>query len=216
MDTGPHLLEITPPRRDGGPPAKLAMSVMLFPQLFILGLLVVLAVSIPVARVFLGVWVLWYLFVGVMLVRIRQRQRRGVTQTPTLWLTSDSLGFTNGRGITVSCPRTTVASAVRIFATVNRRTRDLLVFRDETDKAILSAPLGVWRPEDVDGITDALGIEPAGRKFVDSAAELDTALHGTAPQPSTLGASRRQRWIVVLAIYVVVIVVLVVGLVVER
>jgi hypothetical protein len=58
MDAAPHLLEITPPRREGGPPAKLAMGVMLFPQLFILALLVVLAVCAPVARFFLGVWVL--------------------------------------------------------------------------------------------------------------------------------------------------------------
>jgi hypothetical protein len=98
---------------------------------------------------------------------------------------------------------------------VNRQTRDLLVFRDDTERSVLTAPLGVWRPEDVDGVTDALGIEPAGRKFVNSAAELATALPG-APPPSTHGMSRRQRWMVVLAIYVFVIVVLVIGLVVER
>jgi hypothetical protein len=215
MDAAPHLLEITPPRHQGGPPTKLALSVMLFPQLCILALLVVLAVHLAVARIFLGVWVLYYVFIGVMLVRIRRRQRRGVTQAPTLWVTSDSLGFTNARGVTVSCRRSAVASAVRIFATVNRQTRDLLVFRDDTDKAILSAPLGVWRPEDVDGITDALGIEPAGHKFVNSAAELEAAAHG-APQSSNHRVSRRQRWMVLLAIYVVVIVVLVVGLVVQR
>jgi hypothetical protein len=215
MDASPHLLEITPPRRDGGQPAKLAIGVILFRQLFILALLVVLAVYIPIGRVFLGVWVLGYVFFGVLVLRIRHRQRDGVTQKPTLWLTSDSLGFTNARGITVSCARTTVTSAVRVFATVNRQTTDLLVFRDDTEKAVLTAPLGVWRPEDVDGITDALGIEPAGRKFVNSAAELETAVSGT-PQPSTLGVSRKQRWIVLLAIYVIVIVVLVVGLVVQR
>src|ERR1700689_4629692 len=31
MDAAPHLLEITPPSREGGPPVKLALGVMLFP-----------------------------------------------------------------------------------------------------------------------------------------------------------------------------------------
>ena len=135
MDATPRLLEITPPRREGGPPARLAIGEMLFPHLLILAVLVLLAVYLPFARIFLGVWVLWYAFVGVMLARTIRRRRRGVTQTPTLWLTSDSLGFTSVRGVTISCPRTTVASALRIFATVNRQTRDLLVFRDDNDNA---------------------------------------------------------------------------------
>jgi len=108
-----------------------------------------------------------------------------------------------------------VASALRIFATVNRQTRDLLVFRDDTDKAVLSTPLSVWRPEDVDRVTEALGIQPAGRKFVNSASELEMAAHG-APQPPTFALPRRHRWIVVLTIYVLVIVVVVVILVTQR
>ena len=215
MDATPRLLEITPPRREGGPPASLAIGVMLFPHLLILAVLVLLAVYLPFARIVLGVWVLWYAFVGVMLARTIRRRRRGVTQTPTLWLTSDSLGFTSVRGVTISCPRTTVASALRIFATVNRQTRDLLVFRDDSDNAVLSTPLGVWRPEDVDRLTEALVIQPAGRKFVNSASELETAAHG-APLPPTFAVPRRHRWIVVLAIYILVIVVVVVLLVTQR
>jgi len=92
---------------------------------------------------------------------------------------------------------------------VNRQTRDLLVFRDDTDKAVLSTPLSVWRPEDVDRVTEALGIQPAGRRFVNSASELEMAAHG-APQPPTFALPRRHRWIVVLTIYVLVIVVVVV------
>ena len=215
MDASPHLLEITPPGREGGPPAKLAMGVMLFPQLFILALLVVLAVYVPFARIFLGVWVVWYAIVGVILVRVLRRRQRGITQSPMLWLTSDSLGFTESRGITVSCPRTTVASALRIFATMNRQIRDLLVFRDDRDNAVLSTPLGVWRPEDVDKVTEALGIQPAGRRFVNSAAELETTARG-APQVPTLAVPRRHRWIVVLTIYILVIAVVVVILVTQR
>jgi hypothetical protein len=215
MDAAPRLLEITPPRREGGPPAKLAIGVMLFPQLLILAVLVLLAVYLPFARFLLSVWVLWYAFVGVMLARTIRRRRRGDTQTPTLWLTSDSLGFTSARGVTVACPRTIVASALRIFATVNRQTRDLLVFRDANDNAVLSTPLGVWRPEDVDRVTEALCIQPAGRKFVNSASELETAAHG-APLPLTFAVPRKHRWIVVLAIYILVIVVVVVLLVVQR
>jgi len=60
------------------------MGVMLFPQLFILALLVLLAVYVPVARVFLGVWVLSYAIVGVMVFRTLRRRRSGVTQTPHL------------------------------------------------------------------------------------------------------------------------------------
>jgi hypothetical protein len=157
---------------------------MLFPQLLILAVLVLLAVYLPLARFFLGVWVLWYAFVGVIMVRAVRRRRRGVTQTPTLWLTSDSLGFTSRCGAPVSCPRAIVASALRIFATVNRQTRDLLVFRDDGDNVVLSTPLGVWRPEDVDSVTETLGIQPAGRRFVNSATELETAAHG-APLPAT-------------------------------
>ncbi len=59
----PRLLEITPPRREGGPPASLAIGVMLSPQLLILAVLVLLAVYLPIARIFLGVWVLWYAFI---------------------------------------------------------------------------------------------------------------------------------------------------------
>jgi hypothetical protein len=83
------------------------------------------------------------------------------------------------------------------------------------DNAILSTPLGVWRPEDVDSVTEALGIQPAHRKFVNSASELETAAHG-APQPPTFVMPRRHRWIVVLAIYVLVILVVVVILVTQR
>jgi hypothetical protein len=104
---------------------------------------------------------------------------------------------------------------LRIFATVNRQTRDLLVFRDDSDNAVLSTPLGVWRPEDVDRLTEALGIQPAGRKFVNSESELETAAHG-APSPPTFAVPRRRRWIVVLAIYILVIVVVVVLLVTQR
>ncbi len=215
MDAAPHLLEITPPHREGGPEGKLALGVVLFPQLFILALLVVLAVYLPVARVFLGVWVLWYVFIGVILVRTQRRRKRGVRHTPTLWLTDDSVGFTNTSGIVVSCPRTAVVSALRVFATINRQNSDLLVFRDATDNAVLTAPLGVWRPEDVDGITEALGIDPAGRKFVNSASELETAAHGAQQLPA-LGLSRRHRSIVVLSIYIVVVVVVVVALLVQR
>ena len=215
MDATPRLLEIAPPRREGGPPAKLAIGVMLFPHLLILAVLVLLAVYLPFARIFLGVWVLWYAFVGVMLARTIRRRRRGVTQTPTLWLTSDSLGFTSVRGVTISCPRNTVASALRVFATVNRQTRDLLVFRDDRDNAVLSTPLGAWRPEDVDKLTEALGIQPAGRKFVNSASELETAAHG-APPPPTFAVPRRHRWIVVLAIYILVIAVVVFLLLTQR
>jgi hypothetical protein len=215
MDATPRLLEITPPRREGGPPAKLAIGVMLFPHVLILAVLVLLAVYLPFARIFLGVWVLWYALVGVMLARALRRRRRGVTHTPTLWVTSDSLGFTSVRGVTVSCPRTIVASALRVFATVNRQTRDLLVFRDGSDNAVLCTPLGVWLPEDIDRVTEALGIQPAGRKFVNSASELETAAHG-APLPPTFAAPRRHRWIVVLAIYVLVIAVVVVLLVTQR
>ena len=215
MDAAPRLLEIAPPRREGGPPAKLAIGVMLFPQLLMLAVLVLLAVYLPFARLVLGVWVLWYAFVGVILARTLRRRRQGVTQTPTLWLTSDSLGFTNGRGTTVSCPRTIVASALRVFATVNRQTRDLLVFRDGSDNAVLSAPLGVWRPEDVDRVTEALGIQPAGRTIFNSNSELETVAHG-APLPATFAIPRKQRWIVVLAIYIIAIVVVVALLVTQR
>jgi hypothetical protein len=215
METTPHLLEITPPHREGSSPAKLAIGVTLFPQLFLLVVLVLLAVYVPYARIIVALWALWYAIVGVIVVRTLRRRRRGVAQTPTLWLSSDSLGFTSGRGVTVSCSRTVVASALRIFATVNRQARDFLVFRDSSDNAVLSTPLGVWRPEDVDRLTEALGIQPAGRKFVNSASELETAAHGV-PQPRTFAVPRRQRWIVVLAIYVLVIVVVVVLLVAQR
>ena len=215
MDATPRLLEISPPHREGGPPVKLAIGVMLFPHLLILAVIVLLAVYLPFARIFLGVWVLWYAFVGVMLARTIRRRRRGVTQTPTLWLTSDSLGFTSVHGVTISCPRTTVASALRVFATVNRQTRDLLVFRDDNDSAVLSTPLGVWRPEDVDRVTEALGIQPAGRKFVNSASELETVARG-APLPPTFAVPRRYRWIVVLAIYILVIAVVVFLLLTQR
>jgi hypothetical protein len=215
MDATSHLLEITPPRREGGPPAKLAIGVTLFPQLFLLAVLVLLAVYFPFARFILAVWVLWYAIVDVMVVRTLRRRRRGVAQTPTIWLTSDSLGFTSGRGVTVSCPRTVVASALRIFATVSGQTRDLLVFRDDEDNVVLSTPLGAWRPEDVDRVTEALGIEPAHRKFVNSASELEAAAHGT-PQPPTFAVPRRHRWIVVLTIYVLVIVVVVLILATKR
>ena len=178
MDVTPRLLEITPPRREGGPPASLAIGVMLFPHLLMLAVLVLLAVYLPFARIVLGVWVLWYASFGIFVARTLRRRRRGITQSPTLWLTSDSLGFTNRSGVTVSCPRSIVVSALRIFATVNRKTQDLLVFRDDNDNVVLSAPLGVWRPEDVDSITDALGIEPAGHKFVNSPSELETTAHG--------------------------------------
>lgn len=215
MDAAPHLLEITPLHRDGGQPAKLALGVMLLPQLFILGLLVLLSVYLPFARFVLGVWALWYVIVGVILVRTVRRRRQGVTQPPTLWLTSDSLGFTNSRGITVSCPRAIVASALRIFATMNRRTRDLLVFRDATDKAVLSTPLGVWRPEDIDKVTEALGIQPAARKFVNSPAELETVAHGV-PLPTTFTAPRGRHLPVVLALYVLVIVLVIFVVVLAR
>jgi hypothetical protein len=215
MDVTPRILEITPPRREGGPPASLAISVMLFPHLLMLAVLVLLAVYLPFARIVLGVFVLWYAFIGVLVARTIRRRRRGITQTPTLWLTSDSLGFTNRSGLTVSCPRSIVVSALRIFATVNRNTRDLLVFRDHDDNVVLSTPLGVWRPEDVDRVMEALGIQSAGHKFVNSASELETTAHG-APLPATSAVPRKQRWIVVLAIYIVVIVVVVVLLVTQR
>ncbi len=215
MDLTPRLLEITPPRRESGPPAGLAIGVMLFPHLLMLAVLVLLALYLPFARIVLGVWVSWYAGFGVFLARTVRRQRRGVTQTPTLWVTSDSVGFTNRSGVTVSCPRDVVASALRIFATVNRKTQDLLVFRDQNDNAVLSAPLGVWRPEDVDKVTEALGIEPAGHKFVNSASELETTARG-APLPATFAVPRKQRWIVVLVIYIVVIVVMIVYLVTQR
>ena len=137
------------------------------PPLFLTALLVVLAVYIPPARFILAVWVVWYVIIGVVVVRTLRRRRHGVLQTPTLWLTADNLGFTSSRGVTVSCPRTVVTSALRVFATVSGGTRDLLVFRDAEDNAVLSAPLGVWRPEDIDRVTDALGIQPAHRTFVD-------------------------------------------------
>lgn len=214
MDAAPHLLEITPPSREGGPPVKLALGVMLFPQLCVLVLLVVLSVYVPFARVVLGLWVLWYVIVGVIMVRAFRRRRRGVIQTPTLWLTSDSLGFTNRNGITVSCPRSAVTSAVRIFATVKRQSRDLLVFRDSNDNSLLSTPLG-WRPEDVDKVTESLGIEPAGRKFVNSAAELETAAHGAPQPPPTFALPRRMRGFVV-AIYVLALLVFLVILLTQR
>jgi|GEM_PF-4147894 len=215
MDATSHLLEITPSHRGGDPSPKLAIGVTLFPQLLLVAVLVLLAVYVPFARIIVAVWALWYAIVGVMIVRMLRRRRRGVAQTPTLWLTSDSLGFTSGRGVTVSCPRSVVTSALRIFATVSRQPLDLLVFRDDKDNAVLSTPLGVWRPEDVDRLTEALGIQPAGRKFVNSASELETAAHGVS-QPPTFAVPRRYRWIVVLAIYVLVIVVVVVLLVTQR
>jgi hypothetical protein len=215
MDAPAHLLEITPPRREGGPSSKVAVGVMLFPQLIVLVVLVLLSVSLPFARIVLGVWLLYYAFIGVMLVRVVRRRRLGLIQTPTLWLTSDTVGFTNARGVTVSCRRAVVASAIRIFATVGRQTRDLLVFRDGNDTAVLSVPLGVWRPEDIDGVTEALGIAPAGRKFVNSASELETAAHG-APLPAAFAVPPKQRRIVVLAICGVVIVVMVAILVTQR
>ena len=106
---------------------------MLFPHLLMLAVLVLLAVYLPFARIVLGVWVLWYASFGIFVARTLRRRRRGITQSPTLWLTSDSLGFTNRSGVTVSCPRSIVVSALRIFATVNRKTQDLLVFRDDND-----------------------------------------------------------------------------------
>lgn len=75
MDAAAHLLEITPLHRDGGPPTKLVLGLMLFPQLSILVLLVLLSVYLPVARIFLGVWVVWYAIVGVILVRTVRRRR---------------------------------------------------------------------------------------------------------------------------------------------
>jgi hypothetical protein len=184
MDTTAHVLEITPPHRVGGPPVKLAIGVQLVPQLIFLIVLVALAVYFPFARFVLGAWLLWYAVAGVLIVRALRRRRSGVLQTPMLWLTSDSLGFTSSRGVTASCPRNVVASALRIFATVNRQTLDLLVFRDGDDNALLSTPLGIWRTEDVDRVTEALGIQPAPHKFVNSAAELQTAAHGV-PQPAS-------------------------------
>lgn len=90
MDATSHVLEITPLRREGGPSAKLAIGVTLFPQLFLLAVTVLLAVYFPFARFIVAVWVLWYAIVGVMVVRTLRRCRRGVVQTPTLWLTSDA------------------------------------------------------------------------------------------------------------------------------
>jgi hypothetical protein len=182
MDAPPHLLAITPQRPASGTPVKLALGVTLFPQVLLLGVLVLLAVYFPFARVLLGVWALLYAFIAVRLVRTLRHDRRGTTQTPTLWLSSDSLGFTDRRGVTVCCRRTDVTSALRVFATVNRQTRELLVFRDSDDKALLSTPRTLWQPEDIDRITEALGIEHAHRKFVNSAAELETTAHGV-PQP---------------------------------
>lgn len=69
---------------------------------------------------------------------------------------------------------------MRIFATVNGQTRDLLMFRDHRDNAVLTAPLGVRLPEDVDRVTEALGIPSASRTFVNSASELETAARSGA------------------------------------
>lgn len=215
MDTTAHVLEITPPRRDAGPSAKVAIGVHLLPHLVLLAVLVLLAISLPFARFILGVWLLYYAIAALLITRAIRRRQTGVLQTPILWLSSDSVGFTNGRGVTVTCHRNTVASAVRIFATVNRQTRDLLIFRDTNDNAVLSAPLAIWQPDDVDRVTEALSIPPAARKFVNTAAELETAAHGAEP-PRAAAGSRNHRWIVVLGIYAIVIAVVVVALVTQR
>ena len=98
---------------------------------------------------------------------------------------------------------------------MNRRTHDLLVFLDATNKAVLSTPLGVWRPEDVDIVTETLGIQPAARKFVNSAAELESVVHAV-PLPPTFAAQRGRRWPVVMAIYVLVILLVIFVLVLQR
>lgn len=83
-----------------------------------------------------------------------------------------------------------------------------------TDKAVLTTPLGLWRPEDVDKVTEALGIQPAARKFVNSAAELESVVQAVSSPPA-FAASRGRRLPVVVAIYILVIV-LVIVVVLER
>ena len=215
MESATRLLEITPPSRAVSRAAKFGIGVILFPQLVLFAVLVVLAVSFPFARFVLGVWVLSYAVVATMLIRTIRRQRRGTVQTPTLWLTADTLGYTNRQGVTVSCRRGDIASALRLLVTVNRQARDLLVFRDAKSNAILTTPLTTWRSEDIERVTEALGIPSAHRRFINSLDEMEAVAHGSLP-PRSFALSRKYRWTVILAIYAAAIVFVVILVVTQR
>lgn len=209
MDPPARILEIKPARRQGGPAPGLAIGVMVFPQVLFLAVLALIAVYVPFFRIILAVWVLWLLAVAVLMLRALRRLRKGVVQPPSLWLTADELGFTNARGMTASCPRSAITSALRVFATIDGRTRDLLVFRDSEDNALVTAPLVTWTAEAVDKLTEQLGIPPAHRKFVNSADELEAAAHG-APTPFRVVVSPRYRGILVGVLAALVLVMVVV------
>lgn len=179
-DDTPRTFELTPGGRPGEASSRTAIGVLAGTQLGFLLVVVLLAVTLPPARIFLAAWFVWVAFVLVRAVRQARRRSRGLVCAPTLWLTADLVGYTDTRGVTISCPRLSVQSAVLAYVTLGSRTRDLLLLRDIQDNALLEAPLLPWRPEDIDRFTDELGVGAAHRVFVDSLDSLQRLAHGAS------------------------------------
>ena len=175
------LIELRP-RASRGDNSRIALVVTVGVTALEIGVFTMLAVFLPPLRVFVVAWAL--LITGFLvygLPRFR-RVRRGQQQHTALWLTDSQLGFTDWRGVTVSCPRGEVNSAFRLLITIGRQSRDVLAFLDAGGKVLLSAPLGLWDVQALDDLTSRMGIGLAHRKFINSEDELTRNAPGV-PSP---------------------------------
>ncbi len=180
-DARAYTFELRPAGRGGDAAHERAgIAVVVATQVGMLLVVLLLAVTLPPARIFLVVWVVWVaVVVGLAARQSRRRSRRRV-QTPSLWLTAERAGYRDNHGVTASCPRGSVHSAVRAYVTLGSRTHDELILRDAEANALLEVPLAPWRPGDVDRFTEELGVGPAHQVFIDSVAKLQRVAHGTS------------------------------------
>lgn len=177
-EAAPRTLELTAASRGGRAPTRTAVGVLVGTQVGFLLVILLLAVALPPARIFLAAWVVWVVFAVALALRRSRRQSRGLTRASSLWLTADRAGYTNTHGVTISCARAPVQSAVRAYVTLGSRIHDVLILRDAQDNALLEAPLARWRPSDIDRFTEELGVGTAHPVFIDSVATLQRVAHG--------------------------------------
>jgi hypothetical protein len=140
--------------------------------------LVFASVFVPLLRFIAAAWlvaVVALLVVGLPRVRGRLRGER---EHANLAVDDDQLRYTDWRGNQAVCPRSAISTVILLLITSNKRTSNLIVFRDKQDAPVMSIPAGVFSGESIDKFVSDLGIGPLNRKFVNSKPELDAVAPG--------------------------------------
>ena len=169
-----------PPRplvADHGPSPHLVMSAFAAMALPLLAL-VVAGVFVPLVRFIAGAWlvaVVALLVVGLPRVLGRIRGER---EHARLAVDGDQMRYTDWQGNQVASSRAAISTVILLMITSQKRTSNLIVFRDKQNAPVMSIPAGVFSGESIDKFVSDLGIGPLRRKFINSKPELDAVAPG--------------------------------------